>query len=310
MSDKVMKPWIPVSVREDEDSVSVEVWGRENKSGRSSFLESMNSQGQNILSSPMRVVGTEDGEDFVFDEYKAFTMDNNSDAYAETLATAESEQFVLNVAMKCEFDGFIDTSLTIAPRGRTVKQIFGFEGLKPFQYHLSRLWLEIPISREVARYYQTFPRAENTSPLEASDRIKGKMQLPFKSQTFIANDEVGFMLSIEGQKNVTPFEKDNFIEILPTEKEVVLRVRLIDEEPYSWRDIDKSDPKERMSLKPLTYRLGILTTPVKPVTQGLTSEKAVHIDCFKKIAGSYEDFLASAFEIGRASCRERVCQLV
>lgn len=296
MCDKLMKPWTPVVLHEHGDFLSVEVWGRENKSGKSSFLESMSSQGQKILSSPMRVVGTEDGKDFVFDNYNVFAMDNATDAFAETVASAESEQFVLNVAMKTEFDGFIDTSVTVVPRGRTVKQIFGFQDLNPYQYTLSRLWLEIPISKEVAKYYQMFPRSENMSPLEASDRIKEKMQWPFRSQTFIANDEVGLMLSIEGQKNVTPFEKDNFIEILPTEKEVVLRVRLIDEEPYDWRDIDKSDLKERMSLKPLTFRLGILTTPVKPITQGLTSEKALHIDCFKKIDGNYEDFLGSRFE--------------
>ena len=128
----------------------------------------------------MRVVGTEDGEDFVFENYNVFAMDNVTEASCETVASAESEQFLLNVAMKTEFDGFVDTSLTVVPRGRTVKQIFGFEGLRPYRYELSRLWLEIPISKEVAKYYQMFPRAENTSPLEASDKIKEKMQLPFK----------------------------------------------------------------------------------------------------------------------------------
>ena len=280
MTDKVMKPWTPITVREDINSVNVGVWGRENQSGRLSFLEAMSSQGQKILSSPIRVVGTEDGEDFVFEEYRVFAMDNSSDAYAETVASAESDEFVLNVAMRCEFDGFIDTTLTIVPRGRTVKQIFGFEGLKPYRYTLSRLWLEIPISREVAKYYQMFPRSENMSTLEASDEIKEFMHLPFKSQIFLANDDVGFMMSMESQKNLTPFENERFIEIIPGEKEVLLRIRLIDEEPFAWRDIDKCDTKERMSLSPLSFRFGIMTTPVKPVIQTLTSEKAVHIDCF------------------------------
>jgi len=223
-------------------------------------------------------------------------MDNSSDAYAETVASAESDEFVLNVAMRCEFDGFIDTTLTIVPRGRTVKQIFGFEGLKPYRYTLSRLWLEIPISREVAKYYQMFPRSENMSTLEASDEIKEFMHLPFKSQIFLANDDVGFMMSMESQKNLTPFENERFIEIIPGEKEVLLRIRLIDEEPFAWRDIDKCDTKERMSLSPLSFRFGIMTTPVKPVIQTLTSEKAVHIDCFKKIESDYEEFLSSPFE--------------
>ena len=296
MSKKVMRPWIPITVCESEDSVSVELWGRENKSGKNSFLESMRSQGRELLASPIRVVGTEDGEEFVFSDYNIFSMDGIGGDSSEIVASAESKQFVLNVAMKTDFDGFIDTALTVAPRGRSVQQIFGFEELKPHQYVLERLWLEIPLRRDVAKYYQMFPRSEGMSVLEASAAVQEEIALPFKSQIFIANDNVGLMVSFESRKNVTPIEKDRFIEIIPEENDVLLRIRLIDEEPYDWRGIDRRDTKERMSLRPLTYRFAIITTPVKPMPNELTKEKAVHIDCYKKIAGNYEDFLSGEFE--------------
>ena len=49
------------------------------------------------------------------------------------MASAESDEFVINLSMKTEFDGFIDTSITVAPKGRSVKQIFGLEKLKEQQ---------------------------------------------------------------------------------------------------------------------------------------------------------------------------------
>ena len=296
MDSKVMKPWTPVKVRENENSVCVEVWGRENRSGKSSFIESMRSQGKELLASPMRVVGVEDGREFVFSDYNLFLMNGAEEAFAETVASAESEEFVLNVSMKTEFDGFIDTSMTVVPRGRSVKQIFGLEGLKSYQYVLEKLWLEIPLKREVAKYYQLFPRPEKMGVLEASGAIEKEISLSFKSQIFLADDGVGLMVSFESRKNVTPFVNERFIEIIPSENEVLLRIRLIDEEPYSWRGIDKNDTKERTSLNPLTFRFGILTTPVKPFVNNITEERAVHIDCFKKISESYENFLGNEYE--------------
>lgn len=296
MNDKVMKPWTPVRVREDGETIYVGTWGRENKSGKSSFLESMRSQGKELLAAPVRVVGTEDGREFIFSDYDLFSMNDRDESFAETLASAESDEFVINLSMKSEFDGFIDTSLTVAPKGRSVKQIFGLEKLKEQQFVLERLWIEIPLNKEVAKYYQMFPRTQNTGALEAVGAIEENITLPFKSQIFLADESIGLMLSFESPKNVTPIENDRFIEIIPNENEVLLRIRLIDEEPYAWRHLDKNDPKERTYLEPLSFRFGILTTPVKPLENNLVREKAVHIDCFKKIPESYEQFLGGEYE--------------
>ena len=75
MSNKVMKPWSPVKVREDGEHIFIETWGRENRSGKTSFLERMRSQGKELLASPVRVVGVEDGSEFTFSSYDLFSMD-------------------------------------------------------------------------------------------------------------------------------------------------------------------------------------------------------------------------------------------
>ena len=229
MNDKVMKPWAPVRVYESGDAIRVGVLGRENESGRDSFLESMKSQNQELLSRPVRLVGTEDGRDFIFENYSCFTMERTGEEKAEVLASAESKEFIANIAMTTEFDGFIDVSLTVEPRGRTVQQIFGLQELDAFRYELTRLWLEIPIKKECAKYYQVFPYPQGLSVLDASGKVQEKLELPFKSQIMLANDDVGFMLSFESRAGFVPFENDRAFEIIPAENETLLRIRLFDE---------------------------------------------------------------------------------
>ena len=296
MNNKVMRPWTPVIAEESGDSIKISVWGRENTFGKKSFIESMRSQGMELLASPMRVVGTEDGEAFTFENYETFLMANADERCAEVLSSAESNEFILDLAMKAEFDGFIDASLTVAPRGRSVKQIFGLESLRPYEYRLDRLWLEIPIKKECAKYCQIFPRPEGASPLDASKEINEPMSFSFKEQVLVANDDASFIISFESRELFVPIDSEKHIEIIPNNDEVLLRIRLFDEEPYDWREIDYSDPKERTALTPKTFRFGIMTTPVKPMPKSLISERAVHIDCYKKIEKDYESFLGGEFE--------------
>ena len=291
-----MRPWTPVVADEIDNSIRISVWGRENTFGKKSFIESMRSQGKEFLKAPMRVVGTEDGKPFVFENYTTLLMTGSTERRADVLSCAESDEFVLNLAMGAEFDGFIDTSLTIAPRGRSVKQIFGLEALRPYEYRLDRLWLEIPLKKEAAKYCQFFPRPAGMSPLDASREITEPISLSFMEQVLIANDDASFIISFESREQFSPFDSDKHIEIIPEEDSVLLRIRLFDEEPLDWQRIDYSDPKERTSLTPKTFRFGIMTTPVKPMPESLISERAVHIDCYKKISEDYETFLGNEFE--------------
>ena len=291
-----MKPWTPVTCRERQDGIDVNIWGRENRFGKSSFIESMRSQNIELLSAPMRIVGTEDGKDFVFGNYDTLLMQDHSERRAEILCAAESEEFVVNLSFGVEFDGFIDTTLTVMPRGRSVKQIFRLESLKPYEYRLERLWLEIPLRREVAKYCQFFPRIDNTTPLDAVKEIKEKIELPLKEQVLLASPDVGFMMSFESRESFCPFESEKHIEIIPDGDSVILRIRLLDEEPLDWRSIDYSDPKERTALTPKSFHFAFMTTPVKPMPKSLISERAVHIDCYAKVDEDYDVFLTSEFD--------------
>ena len=51
-----------------------------------------------------------------------------------------------------------------------------------------------------------------------------------------------------------------------------------------------------MDLFPLTFRLGMMATPVKKFPDNPYYQRNVHIDCFKKIPMDYEDYLFGEYE--------------
>ena len=288
----VMKPWTPLSVKESDDEIAVKVFERTYTAGEASFLSSLTSKGRELLAAPVRLVVREDGvERRIEGGYRTFLMEGATDEEAELLAAAESEQFLVNTAMHVEFDGFCDIRLTVAPRGRNVAQLFGFESLKPYDYRLDRLHIEIPLRREAARYFQFYPQLAGHHVLECGGELQEALSLPFREQVFLTGEDVGLLTFFESEEGFAPLGRENAIEVIPEGDTVLLRIRLLDEEPAAWQ----SAVRERMDLDPISFRFGIMATPVKPMPAIRFEERAVHIDCYKKILEDYEDFLAAPF---------------
>jgi len=295
MSDFVMKPWTPVKVTEDGNNVGTHVWGRDYTSGSKSFLESVVSQGDELLAGPVRFVGTEEGTECVWDDWKNFLMADFDDVHANVSSTVKSEQFVINTSMKVEYDGCIDTSLIIMPRGQLLIEKQRGERNKQYGFKLERLWMEIPFKPECAKYFQQFSVESIHKPsFESAGLITEDIQLPFQEQVLISNDKTGFIIFFESQKNFEPFYNDKAFEIIKKDNEVVLRIRFFDEEPTYWRDCITASGRE--NLFPIMFRFGMMATPIKPIPKTVFKEKAVHIDCYKKILNDYEEFLSSPFE--------------
>ena len=289
---KVMKPWTPLILKNNADRTEISVFGRTYRADSASFLSSIVSAGEELLAAPIRFVLCEDGEDYTTDGgWQCLPMANHDETYAEVVSTTESKQFVINTAIRTEFDGCMDISLTIVPRGRSVAQCFGFEALKPYEYRLDRFYMEIPLKREAAEYFQFHPQNKGTGVLESGGEVTGAMALPFKEQVFLTNDRAGLILFFESEEGFCPLGNSHAIEILPDEDTVVLRVRLLDAEPPVWRD----QKGGRIDMDPITFRFGLMATPVKPMPDTIFSERAVHIDCYKKILEDYRDFLSSPF---------------
>ena len=261
---KVMEPWIPVKLDEDVNGITTEVWGRKYKSGKKSFLESILSQNQEILASPIRFVGDENGREFILGDFKNYVMNDSDDEKAIICSSVESESFILNTSLKIEYDGCVDIGLSVMPQGRSVKQALGLDldGLNGIQFSLTRLWLEIPINSAVAKFYHFYPldvididgknvdTDEEINHILQSEYIPDSIKWPFPEQVFVGNDDVGIGIFFESDRFTQP-RNGKFVELKRYDNEVVLRIRLLDSEPEMW--VEKGT-MNGIDLHPISYR--------------------------------------------------------
>ena len=298
---EIPKPWVPVNYKKDNGEVTVNVWGRIYTIGKKSFLQSVISQEQELLAGPVRLVGIENDEELRWEDFESFVISGSDGADITVCSSSKSEAFVVNSSVKVEYDGCIELNLSIMPQGRSVNEWFGLDGHKEPKYELSRLWLEIPIKSEVANFYQFFPNSEikingkktTYNSLIQSDDLPERMELPFKAQVYLGNDDVGFGMFFESDENMHFEDADCVIEIIKSKEETVMRVHLLDCEPECWLDKGLENGKH---LFPINYRIGFMATPVKEFPENPYEERNIHPDCFKKILVNYDEFLLSPFE--------------
>ena len=234
----------PVKVTKEKTGYSVGVWNRTYKFDSSPLLYSMISAGEELLASPMRVVGTENGKEIVWRDFHNFSMDKNADDEAKLCQSMQGERFLLNTAVSVFEDGCMDWRLTIVPRGRSVNQVFGIEAEDKGDRILSKLWIEIPLKKNLARFYQVVPNGKiklDGKKVEGALSQAGaipekRIDLPFKQQVFIGsctnasysdiakaalvlrgrhvNEDVSCTCAISSKQIYTQLMRDGYIEML------------------------------------------------------------------------------------------------
>ena len=137
--DKVIKPFTPVTLERGESQNTVGVVGRTYTFDKASMLSSITSRGKELLSSPIRLVGTEDGEDIKWNvvDCKVFS---HTQEQAVIVGSLQSECFIINTAFKIEYDGYIDIDFKVMPRGITVAEEFGLSSIKKHECNFQRLF--------------------------------------------------------------------------------------------------------------------------------------------------------------------------
>lgn len=294
----------------------IEVWNRKYSIGINPLLQAIFSGGEELLSSPMRVVGIENGKEIVWNDIKNFLMDVNEDGQIRLAQSMQSKRFILNTNVKIEEDGCMDWRLTLISRGLTVNQVFGLEEEDKGERVLSRLWVEIPLKKQVAKFYHVLPCGDivldgkdisSLGALAQAGAVPEKsIELPFKQQVYFGNDNIGFGVFFESDKHWRPTDEKKAIECIITENEFLLRLRLLDDEAYAWLDKGKGNG---MNSLPLIFRIGMIATPVKPFPANPYTQKNVHIDCFKKIPQDYEDYLFEKLDRESGNMLDRMQRL-
>ena len=298
------KPFIPVRAETNGLEHTVHVLGRDYTFGADGMLNSIISQGYELLAAPMRIVSLEDGEPSIWDnDYP----ENESESYVHTRTdeqiiisgAKQSERFVLDFINTVDYDGNIDIDMRLMPRGKTVAQVFGLADVKPVKFKLDRLWLEVPLKKEAISLYTMYPHsamrfADGSYNNPRSITIQsGKLpemaaSMPFKALLWLGNEERGLGWFSDNRKNWQPEDVNNCIEMIPQDDCVLLRIHFLDTHPAAW----KKDYEKGMAYCPISFRFGFHATPVKEYPKNPFIHNAFHLDCGIKIKGNYMDFMA------------------
>lgn len=297
---KPVSPWIPVTAVQTESGTAVSMWDRTYTLERDVLFTSIISRGNEILSAPMRLIGLENGEEIIWREQQSFIFEKTEEN-AVICGAQECNSFVVNTALSVDFDGYCAMDIKVMPRGQTVAEVFGLDQEKKNEFSLDKLWLEIPLKKEYVSLFHYFPhqpvpafedesRGFEYSAVCMSRTIPCSMKFPFKPLLWVGNENQGLCWCADSDENWEPADRSNAIEIIDGKEEVLLRFHLIDGTAKAWKPV--AGHAKNYTYPPLSFRMGIQATPVKPFVENPYREKILHIDCFKKILEEYDDFLA------------------
>ena len=301
MDNIPVTPWPPVKVRKEGNGYSILSWDRIYSLRDSVLYTSVVSHGNEILSAPMRLTGSENGMEIEWREQNAFIMEETAQKVT-ICASQESAAFIVNTCLETEYDGYCAIDIKIMPRGKTVAEVFGVSQPKSNGYSLDRLWLEIPMKKEFASLYHYYPssptptcadgRSVPFSSVCMSGCIPGSLTMPFKPLLWFGTEEQGLVWCADSDRNWEPAHPDKALELVDSPDVLTLRIHLIDNTVKAWNYTGEEGLPKNYVYPPLSFQMGIQATPVKPFPKNPYKEHICHIDCFKKVEEEYDDYLS------------------
>ena len=255
----VWSAWEPLKSVISAEDAKIHVWNRSYQFHKSLFPTSVTAAGQALLSRPIELVGRYAGTtERALSDTSYYALENSDERCVFQLASRMNNT-VIDGRITCDFDGFVDVCFSVIP----------FWSFSPDQQQiprLDRLYIDIPVKKEFARLYHYWPN-DKTSIIPAANVVnagalpENGAAFPFKPYLWLGDEFRGLGVSMETDEFI---ECDgNQCEFLPGEDEVVLRVHLLDHMPAAWQG--RADQWCR-ALNPINYRIGLMATPVKPVT--------------------------------------------
>ena len=229
----VPAPWTPVTVKTDRTETDVSVWGRSHRFAEAALPVGISAGGVDLLAAPIRLTAQVDGQPVMWRKGGHWVLE--SDESQATVCGWQSDGDVaVNTSMRIDYDGLIRIGLTVMPQAKRMPK-------------LERLWLEIPLKRELVGLYHYYPGQWGSAANSGGVAAQG-MAMPFKPFVWFGNEDRGLGWIAESDQGMQPQSADRVIELLPQDGAMVLRVRLLDSE----------------AKLPLTFTFGLQATPVKP----------------------------------------------
>lgn len=282
--DKICIPGLtPVTNVKNGKKYEVSVWNRTYTINESPFFSSILSGGKEVLASPIRVVGSQNGKEINWTEFVNLDMVDWNGKSQMFCQSAQSGELLLNTTMEIFYDGAVKCNLQITPTGIR-KEVPKYTD---YDITLDKLWLEIPLKKEFAKMYHVYPQYEPilldgevsatywvNQALKSLDFIpKKSIETGFKHSIYLGNDHTGLNTFFESSEGWTPKDENRVMEVLVKEDEVVLRVHFLDSEHEYWR---KKCEWKGFYVYPISFSFGLQATPVKPFPKNPFTETAYH----------------------------------
>ncbi|OIO90677.1 MAG: hypothetical protein AUJ92_18320 [Armatimonadetes bacterium CG2_30_59_28] len=236
ISDKVLPPWTPLTVSGSSQRPVVKPWGREYTFAGLPFPESLRTRDASILAQPMRFRVRADGQ--TVDLKGDLKVVKKTPAQVALRGTASGGSLKLISTVTIDFDGNAKVDLRLAATKPTL---------------LEELALEAPVKKANAKYRYFFPGGWGTSS-NASALPKEGWQNKFVPYVWIGDEDRGFALYTESDKNWHPADPAKAVEIVPDGEAMTMRFNLIGQ-PVTLGAKD--------GVEELPYTFGFIATPVK-----------------------------------------------
>ncbi len=242
----VIPPWTPVEAEAVGEEVRIEVWGRTYLFEGSPFPTNIITAGEEVLRSPIRLVGTVDGEPIAWKGTGSALLRRDDDV-AVVSGWGESGSLILNVTSHVEFDGMMRVDMVVTNH-RTASPT------------LEGLYLEIPLRADRSKLFHYWPgrwgSAENSGAVP-QDGLK----LPFKPFIWLGWEEGGLSWFAESDKGWRVSDPNCAVEVISQGEERILRLHLLD---------------SPLNAFPLTITFGLQATPVKPIPRDFHEWRICH----------------------------------
>ncbi|NOZ21616.1 MAG: hypothetical protein GXP25_11090 [Planctomycetes bacterium] len=241
VTEKVMPPWTPMQVH----GGTVYCWGRRYKFNAEPWPAEITTQGQSILSGPIRLRG-KIGEKEITWRSDKIAVENTSDSRISMSSRLSSGDLILKGDTSIEYDGMIRMDMELIPKGEQT---------------IDELTMDIPLKKEWATLYHFWPGRWRSTYNSGAVPAEG-MKIPFKPFVWVGKEEGGLAWFTESDEMWSHKNREEAIEIIRDGETVVLRAHII-AEPIT---IDRTRH----------YTFGLQATPVKQIPQDWREWRICH----------------------------------
>ena len=282
-------PWYAIRTHVNAERLQLDVWGRCYTYDKTLLPASIVTQGTELLYAPICLNGIENDVPIVWEDTGCYLIEPTPER-AVVNGYAQSASLIANTSFSCEYDGAARLDIRVMPRGKTVPQIFGIESSPLKAWNLEQLRLEIPLRREVCKLYSVRPTAglyaqEDGRELRENGEIPdGGLYGSFKAALWVGDEAYGLQVVSESDEGWQPGDLQRAFEIVNAGDHWILRFNLLESLPDTWQNPGISSPQ-------ISFRFGVVATPVKMWNPSYEQLRTIHIDCFTKVKGDYWPFL-------------------